>query len=115
MQTDMPLLKNGKTLFLVLALSLSACRSSAPPKIRIWIGDGFGGADGVVPSGMKIPDGCWAKDPAKPTQVYCPPSALVNFWMTTEEDQKAYSSWCYDVSLNTVDPAMRAIYQEAKR
>lgn len=96
---------------LALLTGASSCRRSSPPKIDICLGDGVGGGDCLLREGsrlrgicIKLRDAGW----------YCPPSALENAWMTTQEDMAAYSSWCHDTSQKNVKAHMRAI-REAVR
>lgn len=86
-------------LLAVCALAMGSCRTDKPPVIGIiCIGDGVGGGDcGLANAGTAMPPGCVVKDPANPTKVYCPPSALQNMWMTTQADEANFSSWCYKV------------------
>lgn len=92
------LLKNGKRLFLVLGLLLaSSCRSSTAPAIEICIGDGFGGADCIRRDGSRL---------------YRPPSELQNYWMTNQDDMRAYSSWCFDTSAKIMDLHMKRLTAE---
>lgn len=107
----------GKTLFPVLAfLAFSSCRSSKPPAISIiCIGDGFGGGDCAMSESGTIPDGCIQKDPKNPLKVYCPPSALKNFWMTTEVDEQNFAQWCYGSnSPGPIQSGMAEIKEQAK-
>lgn len=92
------LLKNGRTLLVVLALLLSSCRSSVPPAIPICLGDGVGGADCVLEDGSRK---------------YLPPSDLLNYWMTTQEGMKKFSSWCYQTDENTVSQEMKGFELKA--
>jgi hypothetical protein len=78
----------------------------------ICIGDGFGGCDGTIPDGGAIPEGCSVKDPKFPSRVYCPPSALKNYWMTTEPDQANYSAWCYGTSSKNAASVMAEMKRE---
>ncbi len=89
-------LKSGKKLLVAIALaaSLVGCRKSKPPVIEICIGDGFGGAD------------CILRDD---TKVYKAPSELKNYWLTSQEDMAAFSSWCYDADAIVVKKAMQQI------
>lgn len=80
----------------------------------ICIGDGFGGCDGSLPDGGAVPAGCTVKDAQFPTRVYCPPSALKNYWMTTEPDQANYSAWCYKTSPQTTASVMAEIKSEIR-
>jgi hypothetical protein len=76
--------KTGKLFLVALGLlALSACRDSVPPKIEVCIGDGFGGADCVEADGSKL---------------YKSPSALENYWMTSQPDEANFASWCYDTT-----------------
>lgn len=81
-----------------LAMLSEACRTDKPPVISIiCLGDGFGGSDCSLSAAGTVPEGCSVKDPSQPLQVYCPPSALKDFWMTTQADEANFSSWCYKV------------------
>lgn len=78
---------NKVTTFLLLYSSLltlavlSSCRTSRPPPISlICIGDGFGGGDCVTDHGEKV---------------YKSPTELKNFWMTPQDDEARFASWCY--------------------
>lgn len=93
----MRLLKNGKKYCLVLALVLTSCRDSTPPKIEVCLGDGFGGADCIEADGSKL---------------YRPPSQLKNYWMTSEPDEANLLSWCYDTSQTNVEAGMHEIKSE---
>lgn len=79
---------SGKKLCLVLALSLvlSSCRTTRPPAIENYIGDGFGGADGVEADG---------------TAGYKSPSQLEGWWMTSQPSMARFSAWCYGISEKT--------------
>ncbi len=70
-------LKSGKMLY--LAVLLSGC-GTAPPKIPICIGDGFGGADCVE---------------VDQTKTYRKPSDLKNYWMTDQQSMSDFANWCY--------------------
>lgn len=93
----MPLPKNGKRLFLVLAIlsALSGCRKDPPPAISlVCLGDGYGGADCVTATGE---------------QVYKAPSELLNFWMSTQVDMQNYMSWCYKAGPKAVAREMASL------
>lgn len=97
-------------LVFLFALGAASCRTDKPPSISIiCIGDGFGGCDGSIPVGGSFPDGCVIKDPAKPTQVYCPPSALKNMWMTTQQDEANFAGWCYKTTPARADRTLERI------
>lgn len=72
--------KLGSVLCLGLVLALSACRKDPPPKIDVCLHDGMGGGD------------CALKDG---TRAYRVPSELTNYWMTSQEDMRAFTTWCY--------------------
>jgi len=87
-------------LLLVALVLLSGCpRKDPPPQITICIGDGFGGADCLLPSGVNE---------------YWPPSKLENAWITTQPDMERFASWCYDVKPKYVRSEMRRLWTEAK-
>jgi hypothetical protein len=99
MLTDMPLLKLGKPLCLVLGLLLlSSCRDSVPPKIEICILDGLGGGHCIEADG---------------SQLYKAPSTMKNYWATSQPDEANFSSWCYDTTTAAVTPAMEQIREQA--
>ena len=83
----------------LLVLSIIGCRTSNPPKIEICIGDGVGGADCIERDGSKL---------------YRVPSQLLNYWMTNQIDETAFSSWCYDTSLQTTESISKTIAREAR-
>lgn len=87
-------LRRGLPPLAILGLLASSCRTSVPPKIEICLGDGFGGADCVETDG---------------TQLYRAPSALKDYWMTNQNDETNFASWCYAVSAEDVRPAMAQI------
>lgn len=96
----MRLLRNGGMLCLALGLALSSgCRETAPPKIDICIGDGYGGADCVLKDGSRA---------------YKPPSALLNYWMTSQEDEAAFASFCYDAPKTAIKAHMNAVRNAAR-
>lgn len=97
----------GKKLLLAVGfLSLFGCRSSTPPKIDICIGDGMGGADCSLKKGSMMREKCSALTNGG---FYCPPSVLLNMWMTTQPDMEAWSSWCFDTSILNTQSGMRAL------
>lgn len=73
-------LRLGRLLLPVLALALSSCRDSVPPKMEICIGDGLGGADCIGADGSRR---------------YRLPSELKNYWMSNQPDMANFTSWCY--------------------
>ena len=80
---------------LCLALALiSGCRATIPPRIPVYIGDGFGGADG------RLTDG---------TISYKAPTELKNYWMTDQESMAKYSAWCHGVKPELVWEQMESI------
>lgn len=89
----------GKKLCLALALALSGCRSSQPPKIEICIGDGVGGANCVESDG---------------SNKYRLPSELQNYWMTNENDETNFASWCYDTTPQNIETANQKIMEVAR-
>lgn len=93
-------LKHGSLLFLALAF-LSGCRTSQPPKLSvICIGDGYGGANCADSAGNKV---------------YKKPSELVNFWMTTENDEQNFAQWCYGSSTpEPIHASMNAIKEKVR-
>lgn len=91
----------GAALFLVLGLLLSGCRKDVPPPIPIGIGDGAGGADFDFP--LIAIEKCTKQPSGK---YYCPPSALGNIWMTTQDGMAQFSAWCYGT---TVDVASKQL------
>ena len=105
---DMRLLRNGAMLY--LALVLASCRNSTPPPIDICIGDGFGGADCQLRAGSELISKCTKND----NGYYCPPSALVNMWMTTQTDEAAFASWAYDTSPEAIQTQMAKIKSNLK-
>lgn len=99
MRTDMRQQQHGKLLFLSLGLlALSSCRNSIPPKIEVCILDGFGGGDCVEADG---------------SQLYRSPSAMKNYWSTSEPDEANFSSWCYDTTPEVVKIGMEKIKKSA--
>jgi hypothetical protein len=90
----MQLLKHGVPLLVGLVLASIACRKSVPPPIDICIGDGVGGADCILKDG---------------TKAYLLPSQLKNYWMTSQFDMQAFSSWCYDTSTKVTGAQMEAL------
>jgi len=107
----------GRLLLASLALlSISGCRSDKPPVISIiCLGDGFGGADCSLGANATAPAGCSASDPTQPTHVYCLPSALTNFWMTSEADESAWASWCYGSAPQASRAVLKTMRQEIRR
>lgn len=51
---------------------------------------------------------------SKGEKLYKSPSELKNFWMTTQTDEKNFSSWCYDVSVDAASKVMSSISQSIK-
>lgn len=97
----------GKKLLVALViLSALGCRESKPPAIDICIGDGFGGADCALKPTSSLRDKC---HPLTSGAYYCPPSALVNVWMTPQADMEAFSSWCYQTSKSNVSSMTQAM------
>lgn len=99
-------LVNGRTLCLSLALAISACRSSTPPKIDVCLGDGVGGADCQLLPGSVLADKC---EQLPNGGHYCPPSALLNAWITTNQDMAKFAAWCHEVDMETTEAAMAKI------
>lgn len=75
-------LRNGKTLLVVLSLSLSACRTTRPPSISNCIGDGLGGCDGYDRTGKEI---------------HKAPSELQNWIMFPQPEFAEFAGWCYNI------------------
>lgn len=89
-----------RILLLAIGLvALSSCRKDTPPPVEICIGDGVGGAD------------CIEKDGSRR---YRRPSELENYWMTNQEDQAAFASWCYKANPQSVERAMDRIAGDLK-
>jgi hypothetical protein len=79
----------------ILLLSVPACRTSNPPATDICIGDGHGGADCTLSSGV---------------HQYKTPSELNNSWIIPDQTQAAnFVSWCYDISPNDATFAMNLL------
>lgn len=79
-------------LWICLALSFeTACATSKPPEIDVCIGDGMGGADCALKATSPLRGKCLEFK----SGFYCPPSTLQNTFITTPEDMKNFSSWCY--------------------
>jgi hypothetical protein len=104
-------LRNGSLLFLVLA-TLTSCRSTNPPPVSVCIGDGFGGADcqltptsPLVALCQKNADGSF----------FCPPTALVNTWTTSQAEMAAFSSWCFDVPVSVTSASMEKIKMAVRK
>jgi len=93
-------LRHGKPLLVVLALALTSCRNSIPPKIEVCILDGYGGGDCVEPDG---------------TRLYRTPSMLTNYWATSGSDEANFAGWCYQATQEQVRPVMEQIQEQAKR
>jgi hypothetical protein len=91
--------KLGVKLCLALVFFLSGCRKDPPPQIEVCINDGFGGAN------------CSEIDGSRK---YRTPSEMKNYWSTNQQDQAAYTSWCYKTSVNNVIPAMAEKEAEIK-
>lgn len=100
----MKLLKNGKTLSLVIGLlPLSGCPSihqDPPPVIEICIADGHGGAD------------CIERDN---TKLYRAPSQMKNYWCTNQEDEAAFAGWAYGASKEDAKSVMEQIQSEVQK
>lgn len=90
----------GKLLFLAVALSCSSCRTSRPPAMPVYIGDGWGGADGRKADG--------AEDYKRPTD-------LKGYWMTDPESFAKFAAWCYDTDIKTVKKGMGAQTKDIHR
>lgn len=99
------------TLILQLSLFGMGCRKDPPPVLSILcIMDGFGGGDCALPfEGAPIHEGCSIKDAAKPMEVYCPPSAMKNFWATSQPDEANFASWCYKTTPARANAALDRI------
>ncbi len=110
----MQLLKNGARLSLLLALLSSGCRKDQPPAIDICIGDGFGGANCTLIFGSPLIPKCTPKTDGHDGLYWCPPTALGNSWITTEESMKLFSSWCYKTSPDVVEVQMNQIRESLK-
>lgn len=95
MQNDTRQRQLGKLFLASLGLLLlNSCRDSVPPKIEVCILDGFGGGDCVE---------------ADHSQLYKSPSAMKNYWSTSEPDEANFTSWCYDTSQSVVKVGMENI------
>lgn len=75
------------------------------------LGDGFGGADCSLKDGSLLAPKCLSLPSGG---FYCPPSALKNMWMTTQQDMQAFASWCYDVSSETTGAVMKQMRSEIR-
>lgn len=95
---------------LLVCLGLSGCRKSQPPAIDICIGDGIGGADCALRADSPLEKVCTKLEKGW----FCPPSALKNSWVTTQDDMKLFSSWCYDAPLEVTQKAMESIQKQIK-
>jgi hypothetical protein len=81
-------------------LWLSGCKADAPPKIALCQGDGLGGANCSLPPGTPLREQCIPDTEAgRVDKFYCPPSALENSWITTQDDAARLLSWCYGGSI----------------
>lgn len=80
----------GSLLFLALLLS-SACATTSPPRIPVFIHDGLGGADGRDVNGSVH---------------YKAPSELKNWWMTDQTSMARFTAWCYRVDVTEVENIM---------
>src|SRR4051812_30775572 len=100
---DMQRLHSGKKLLACLGLLLNSCRTSTPPPMDICLGDGFGGADCQLRAGSEMISRC----SQNPKGYYCPPSALLNMWMTTETDEASFAKWAYDT--NSSEPIQKGM------
>lgn len=98
----------GKLLFLSLGLALLDCRSSTPPPIDIGTGDGVGGADFVLVPGSPLLALCTPEVVNGKSGYYCPPSALKNAWITTQQSMVSFVAFCYDTSVSTAQAALAA-------
>lgn len=98
-------------LLATLTLFSTGCPRKDPPPVLsiICLGDGFGGGDCSIPVGGSTPPGCVLKDATKPTELYCPPSALKNMWMTTQPDEASFAGWCYKVPAAIANAALNEI------
>lgn len=88
----------GRRLCLALGLLLVSCRTSSPPSIEICLGDGTGGGNCISREGVKF---------------YRVPSELQNYWMTNQDDMKAFSSWCYQTSPENTAAFMKLLKEKA--
>lgn len=102
--------KSGKTLFVILALSLAlnsatACasakrRKSDPPPMPVCIGDGEGGADCATPQGD-----AFYKDAA----------SLKDWWMTDADSMARFMKWAYGKDYNEVIKELTAYQNEVRK
>lgn len=102
------LTKSGLLPCLVLALLLTSCRSSTPPPIDIGTGDGVGGADFKLVPGSPLLAVCQPEVVNGKKGYYCPPSALKNAWVTTQESMVKFVAWAYDTSVENAAAALAA-------
>lgn len=110
------LFKNGKQPFLAIALLLlNSCRSSIPPAIDLCQGDGFGGADCILVSGSPLRPLCSSVDDTQKNRFKCPPSALLNTWITTQQSEKIFAAWCYDTSSENIEKAQKDLFGRDKK
>lgn len=95
MRKDLKLLSFGALLCLA-----GGCRNDRPPALgEICLGDGFGGADCSL---------------ADHTYRYRYPSDLKNFWMITQSDAAALTSWCYQAPPLLVQGEFIQLEEEVK-
>jgi hypothetical protein len=98
----------GKLLLASLALLLADCRSSQPPPIDIGTGDGVGGADFTLIPGSPLLALCQPEVVNGVSGYYCPPSALKDAWITTQQSMTAFVAFCYDTSPANAQAALAA-------
>lgn len=96
--------KNGRRPLAALALSLlllaSSCRTTRPPAIPVYIGDGFGGADGREADGAAG---------------YKAPSQLKGWWMTDQASMAQFAAWCYRTDVKTAEAVLESMRKEVQR
>lgn len=84
-----------------LLLVAPACRTSQPPPTDICTGDGFGGANCTLSDGSHVKK---------------LPSELNHSWIIPDQKQAAaFTSWCYDASVEDVQKQMSQLEVEAIR
>lgn len=85
---------------LLALLAVSGCRTDAPPAQELCALNGLGAGDCVEIDG---------------SQLTRPPSQMVNYVARSPSIEKAYDSWCYDTTPETIEPVMQMMYREARK